>query len=45
MSSCPVVSPGMTLNSGHAVALLDSFIFTFFRHYDFVAGFVRKLYV
>ena len=30
MISCPVVSPGMTLNSGHAVALLDSFIFIFF---------------
>ena len=31
MSSCPVVSPGMTLNSGHVVALLDSFIsFIFF---------------
>ena len=30
MSSCPVVSPGMTLNSGHAVALLDSFIFNNF---------------
>ena len=41
MSSCPVVSPGMTLNSGHAVALLNSF---FYFALDFVAHLFAELH-